>query len=58
MAPSNNLRNQYLRAINLGGQKEQLYEPTRSSSLGAARFEAGSPQSLDFDSVLSSICGE
>lgn len=25
---SNNLRSQYLRAINLGGQKEQVYEPT------------------------------
>lgn len=58
MAPSNNLRNQYLRAINLGGQKEQLYEPTRTSAIGSALLEAGSPQALDFDSLLSSMGGE
>lgn len=58
MAPSNNLRNQYLRAINLGGQKEQLYEPTGTSAIGSALLEAGSPQDLDFDSLLSSMGGE
>ena len=50
--------NPNLRAINLGGQKEQLYEPTRTSAIGSALLEAGSPQDLDFDSLLSSMGGE
>ncbi|MCH4081580.1 MAG: ATP-binding protein [Atopobiaceae bacterium] len=37
---SNNLRSQYLRAINLGGQKEQVYEPTSETEIGAAFYRA------------------
>ncbi len=37
---SNYLRSQYLRAINLGGQKEQVYEPTSETEIGAAFYRA------------------
>lgn len=38
---SNNLRSQYLRAINLGGQPEVVYEPTNKFAIDGAFFEAG-----------------
>ncbi len=38
---SNNLRNQYLRAINLGGQKEPVYQPTNNADIDAACAGAG-----------------
>ena len=38
---SNNLRSQYLRAINLGGQSEVVYEPTNKFAIDSAFFEAG-----------------
>lgn len=37
---SNNLRSQYLRAINLGGQPEVVYEPTNKFAIDGAFFEA------------------
>ena len=54
-APSNNLRNQYLRAINLGGQKEPVYEPTSRVDMGAAFYQAAHPQEGDFDDLLAKI---
>ena len=38
---SNNLRSQYIRAINLGGQPEVVYEPTNKFDIDSAFFEAG-----------------
>ncbi len=52
---SNNLRNQYLRAINLGGQKEQVYEPTDELDMNAAFYQACNPQMAGFDELLSKI---
>lgn len=40
----NNLRNQYLRAINLGGQPETVYEPTNSFDIDGAFYDAGFPE--------------
>ena len=40
-AEKNNLRNQYLRAINLGGQPEAVYEPTNSFDIDGAFYDAG-----------------
>ena len=39
-----NLRNQYLRAINLGGQPETVYEPTNSFDIDGAFYDAGFPE--------------
>lgn len=55
---SNNLRNQYLRAINLGGQKEPVYQPTNSADIDAAFFDAGcsaDEDQVDFDDLLSRL---
>lgn len=55
---SNNLRNQYLRAINLGGQKEPVYQPTSSADIDAAFFGAGcsaDEDQVDFDDLLSQL---
>lgn len=55
---SNNLRNQYLRAINLGGQKEPVYQPTNSADIDAAFFGAGcsaDEDQVDFDDLLSQL---
>lgn len=55
---SNNLRNQYLRAINLGGQKEPVYQPTSSADIDAAFFGAGcsaDEDQVDFDDLLSRL---
>lgn len=38
---TNNLRDQYLRAINLGGQPETIYAPTSKYEIDSAFFEAG-----------------
>lgn len=54
-APSNNLRNQYLRAINLGGQKEDMYEETNRTDMGAAFYRAGHPQEGGLDDLLIKI---
>lgn len=37
---TNNLRNQYLRAINLGGQPETIYEPTSRFKMDGAFYDA------------------
>lgn len=39
---TNNLRNQYLRAINLGGQAETIYEPTSKFAIDGAFHDASS----------------
>lgn len=54
-APSNNLRNQYLRAINLGGQKESMYEQTNRTDMSAAFYRAGHPQDGSLDDLLAKI---
>lgn len=38
---TNNLRDQYLRAVNLGGQSETIYEPTSTFAIDCAFYEAG-----------------
>ncbi|WP_304426882.1 hypothetical protein [uncultured Adlercreutzia sp.] len=38
---SNNLRNQYLRAVYLGGQDEEIYEPTSKFAIDNAFYDAG-----------------
>lgn len=38
---SNNLRDLYLRAINLGGQSETVYEPTSKYEIDASFYDAG-----------------
>ena len=38
---TNNLRSQYLRAINLGGQPETIYEPTSKFEIDSAFYDAG-----------------
>lgn len=39
-----NLRNQYLRAINLGGQPETVCEPTNAFDIDGAFYDAGFPE--------------
>lgn len=57
-APSNNLRNQYLRSLNLGGQREQVYEPTNALDISSAFFRAGNADNMDFDELLAKVAGE
>lgn len=45
--PSNNLRSQYLRSINLGGQKERVYDPTDTLQIRASFYDSGHPGSAD-----------
>ena len=53
---SNNLRNQYLRAISLGGQRELIYEPTDKLDMAAAFYRAGHPGDTEsFDDLLASL---
>lgn len=40
---TNNLRSQYLRAINLGGQPETIYEPTSRFKMDGAFYDASHP---------------
>lgn len=44
-----NLRNQYLRAINLGGQPEVIYSPTSKFDIDSAFYEAGLASTGDLD---------
>lgn len=54
--PSNNLRNQYLRTINLGGQQESVYDPTDSLSIRSAFYDSGHPNaSVDLDRLIDSL---
>lgn len=39
--PTNNLRDQYLRAINLGGQDEEVYAATNKYAIDSALYAAG-----------------
>lgn len=41
---ASNLRNQYLRAINLGGQPETVYEPTSRFDIDGAFYDAAFPE--------------
>lgn len=41
---TNNLRDQYLRAINIGGQPETIYDPTSKYEIDAALYEASQAQ--------------
>jgi AAA15 family ATPase/GTPase len=41
---TNNLRSQYLRAINLGGQPETIYEATSKFEIDSAFFDASNPE--------------
>lgn len=54
-AKTNNMRNQYLRAINLGGQQEQVYEPTNGFDMNEAFFIAGHPEAADFDELVERV---
>jgi len=55
--PSNNLRDTYLRSLRLGGQKEQVYEPTDTLQIRAGLYDAGHPQGEgdDFTSFVESL---
>ena len=55
--PSNNMRNQYLRSINLGGQKEHVYDPTDALSIRAAFYDAAHPGEPgdDLDTFLEAL---
>lgn len=44
-----NLRSQYLRAINLGGQPEVIYSPTSKFDIDSAFYEAGLASTGDLD---------
>jgi hypothetical protein len=41
---TNNLRSQYLRAVNLGGQPEIIYEPTSKYEIDSAFYDASNPE--------------
>lgn len=41
---TNNLRSQYLRAVNLGGQPETIYEATSRYEIDSAFYDAGNPE--------------
>ncbi len=61
-----NPQNRYIRfrgsgaSINLGGQKEPVYQPTSSADIDAAFFGAGcsaDEDQVDFDDLLSRLAG-
>lgn len=53
--PSNNLRDLYLRAINLGGQDEEIYAPTDALEIDAAFYRAGHADDISFDELLKQL---
>lgn len=53
--PSNNLRDQYLRAINLGGQDESVYEQTDRFEIDSAFYRAGHKDEPSFDELLAQM---
>ncbi|MDN0069532.1 AAA family ATPase [Collinsella ihumii] len=55
--PSNNLRDQYLRAINLGGQDENVYEQTDRFEIDSAFYRAGHKGEPSFDELLAQVKG-
>lgn len=52
LSNTSNLRNQYLRAINLGGQKEHVYDPTDRLAIDSAFYGAGHPDEKGFDDLV------
>ena len=52
---TNNLRSQYIRALNLGGQNETVYEPTDSIEIDSAFFNADNDTDEDFEALLARI---
>lgn len=52
---SNNLRDLYLRAINLGGQDEEIYKPTDRFAIDSAFFRAGHQNERSFEELLESL---
>ncbi len=55
---SNNVRSQYFKSIVLGGQGEEMYQPTDKSMIAAAFSKAGHPgEDLDFASLLQRYAG-
>lgn len=52
---SNNLRDLYLRAINLGGQDEEIYRPTDRFAIDSAFFRAGHQDERSFEELLESL---
>lgn len=55
--PSNNLRDQYLRAINLGGQDENVYEQTDRFEIDSAFYRAGHKDEPSLDELLAQMKG-
>lgn len=55
--PSNNLRDLYLRTVNLGGQDEEIYRHTDRLSIGSALWRAGHPDEPSFDELLAQVRG-
>lgn len=55
--PSNNLRDQYLRTINLGGQDESVYEQTDRLEIDSAFYRAGHQDEPSFDELLAQVKG-
>lgn len=53
---SNNVRSQYFKSIVLGGQSEQVYQPTNKTMIAAAFSEAGHPgEKMDFFEMLQQL---
>lgn len=53
--PSNNLRDLYLRAINIGGQEEEIYEPTDRFAIDSAFYRAGHDDEPSLDEILAQL---
>ena len=55
--PRNNLRDQYLRAVLLGGQKHPVYRPTDRARIDSAFWKASNTKEIDsdFDSFLNAL---
>ena len=56
---TNNLRDQYLRAVLLGGQKHPVYRPTDRARIDSAFWKASNAKEIDsdFDSFLNALKG-
>ena len=56
---TNNLRDQYLRAVLLGGQKHPVYRPTDRARIDSAFWKASKAKEIDsdFDSFLNALKG-
>lgn len=56
--PTNNLRDMYLRALNLGGQEEEIYEQPGRFAIDSSFYRAGHPNRVDFDELVSQLRGD